>query len=392
MADGCGESNRGATSGRGLARSLLHARVLVVFVVVLGSLVVPSAAGTQTSGASSVVSCSFADSTNGVIVSWLSLPSSADRMVIERSLDGETFEWRGRRDEAEGLFLDSDVADLAPDLDAQSDTDAEDQPDAEPDGELLERAASAMTYRVLAKDGNKTLSTTDCSWGRGNIGRFECSVSIAEDGYLVEWVGGPTGEGLDYIVERDVNDEDVFHWRAREFDRQFVDGGSRALPVYRVTARFDRLPAVSVDCTLDGVLAARAPDASFVCPAPGASFIDTFGADRDGGARRHRGVDMFAPVGTPVLAPESGELVLFWNELGGKSFGLYADSGTFYYGAHLDTFVGEDRRVGAGEMVGTVGNTGNARTTPPHLHFQIHPDGRRTTAANPSAATAVACR
>lgn len=377
----CGDSKRGATSNRGLGRSLLG--VFVVFVVLLGSFVVPSVAGTQTSG-SAVVSCSFADSTNGVIVSWTSLPSAADRMVIERSIDGESFHWRGLRDAAEGLFLDSDVADLAPDIDAQL--------GAEPDPQSLERAASAMTYRVLAKDGNnKTLSTTDCSWGRGNIGRFECSVSIAEDGYLVEWVGGPTGEGLDYIVERDVNDEDVFHWRAREFDRQFVDGGSRALPVYRVTARFDRLPAVSVDCTLDGVLAARAPDASFVCPAPGASFIDTFGADRDGGARRHRGVDMFAPVGTPVLAPESGELVLFWNELGGKSFGLYADSGTFYYGAHLDTFVGEDRRVGAGEMVGTVGNTGNARTTPPHLHFQIHPDGRRTAAANPSAATAVAC-
>ncbi len=101
---------------------------------------------------------------------------------------------------------------------------------------------------------------------------------------------------------------------------------------------------------------------------------------------------MFAPVGAPVVAPESGELVLFWNELGGKSFGLYADSGTFYYGAHLDSFVGGDRRVVAGEMVGTVGNTGNARTTPPHLHFQIHPDGRRTAAANPTAATSAACR
>lgn len=381
LARGCCDSKRGSTSSRGLSRLLL--RVPVVFAVVFGSFVFSSVAGTQISG-SAVVSCSFADSTNGVIVSWTSLPSAADRMVIERSLDGEVFHSRGGRGAAEGLFLDSDVADLAPDIETQPDADADDQ--------SLERAASAMAYRVLAKEGDKTLSTTDCSWGRGNVGRFECSVSIADDGYLVEWVGGPTGEGLDYIVERDVNDEDVFHWRAREFDRQFVDSGSRALPVYRVTARFERLPAVSVDCTLDGVLAARAPDASFVCPAPGASFIDTFGADRDGGARRHQGVDMFAPVGTAVLAPESGELVLFWNELGGMSFGLYADSGTFYYGAHLDTFVGEDRRVGAGEMVGTVGNTGNARTTPPHLHFQIHPDGRRTSAANPSAATAVACR
>ncbi len=353
-----------------------------MFVFSLGLFAFPSAAGAQVS-ASDVVSCSYADSTNGVVVSWLSLPSTADRMVVERSLDGEVFHWRSREGAVSGEFLDSDVADLAPDADVLA---------GDADGVQRERAASAMSYRVVAKNGNEVLSTTDCSWGRGNAGRFECSVSLADDGYLIEWVGGPTGEGLDYIVERDVNDEDVFHWRARRFDRQFADGGSRALPVYRVTARFDRLAAISVDCTLDGVLAARAPDAAFVCPAPGSSFVDTFGADRDGGARRHRGVDMFAPVGAPVVAPESGELVLFWNELGGKSFGLYADSGTFYYGAHLDSFVGGDRRVVAGEMVGTVGNTGNARTTPPHLHFQIHPDGRRTAAANPTAATSAACR
>jgi len=329
------------------------------------------------------VSCSFADSTNGVVVSWSSFPSTADRMVIERSFDGDVFGWRGSTADRAGVFLDSDVADLAPDIGLVSGDLAADQ--------SLDRAASAVTYRVLAKDGNEVLSTTDCAWGRGNTGRFECSVSLADDGYLVEWVGGPTGEGLDYIVERNVNEEGIFHWRSRQFDRQFVDSGSRVLPAYRVTARFDRLEALSIPCALDGVLGAREPDASFVCPAPGAGFIDTFGADRDGGARRHQGVDMFAPVGTPVLAPESGDLVLFWNELGGRSFGLYADSGTFYYGAHLDTFVGRDRRVMAGEMVGTVGNTGNARTTPPHLHFQIHPDGRRTPAANPSTATATAC-
>lgn len=164
------------------------------------------------------------------------------------------------------------------------------------------------------------------------------------------------------------------------------------VPTYRVTARFDGVAAISVECSPEAVVAVPVTGAEFVCPAPTATFVDTFGADRDGGARQHRGVDMFAAVGDPVVAPEDGELVLFWNELGGASFGLYGDSGTFYYGAHLDSFVGADRRVVAGELVGTIGNTGNARTTPPHLHFQIHPGGRGTAAVNPTAATQRACR
>ncbi len=329
-----------------------------------------------------LVSCGFSDSTDGVVVAWASVDSTADRVVVERSIVGtDQFEVRGEATASDGTWTDIDLAGLVPDAEVEN---------------PLDRAASTLDYRVVMVDddsaGGEILATVPCAWSRGNSGRFECTVELSEGGYLVQWTGGPTGAGLDYIVERDVNDEDVFHWRARRFDRQFADEGSRQLPVYRVTARFDRDVAVSTQCALDGIVAMLAPDATFVCPAPGASFIDTFGADRDGGARQHKGVDMFAPVGSPVVAPESGELVLFWNELGGRSFGLYADSGTFYYGAHLDSFVGEDRRVVAGELVGTVGNTGNARTTPPHLHFQVHPEGRRTAAANPTSATAEACR
>lgn len=370
----------GTKQGRGWA-----VPTTVVSLLLLASLSSVTSVGVHPVGAfqgesgGGVLSCSYADSTDGVRVSWGSLAVDADTALIERSDDGGiTYEARGRVAVERLTWTDGDLTDLVPDPEVDA---------------PLDRATSSNQYRVVLERDGETLSAVPCSWDRGNTGRFECSVALAADGYLIEWVGGPTGPGLDYVVERfvDRGEGSRFHWRARRFDRSFIDGGADRFPTYRVTARFDRNDAVAVECGVDGVMASRAPDAAFVCPAPGATFVDTFGADRDGGARRHRGVDMFAPLGAPVLAPESGDLVFFWNELGGRSFGLYGESGTFYYGAHLDSFAGNDRRVVAGELVGTVGNTGNARTTPPHLHFQIHPDGRRASAANPTAATRVAC-
>ncbi len=368
-------SRRNDRSVRSSSKGATLVAALAVFAATLGIVTTPAAPVEIGAGP---VSCQFADSPDGVVVTWASVASAAEQVVIERSVAGvEQFELRGETAASSGVWTDTDLAGLVPDEEVEA---------------PLDRAASTLEYRVVMVGDGEVLATVPCTWGRGNGGRFECAVDVEDGGYRIEWTGGPTGSGLDYVVERDVNDEDVFHWRARRFDREFLDEGSRQLPTYRVTARFDREAAVSTLCALDGIVATLAPDAAFVCPAPGSSFVDTFGADRDGGARSHKGVDMFAAVGSPVVAPESGDLVLFWNELGGMSFGLYGDSGTFYYGAHLDSFVGGDRRVVAGELVGTVGNTGNARTTPPHLHFQVHPGGRRTAAANPTTATIEACR
>ncbi|MGE5927629.1 MAG: M23 family metallopeptidase [Gemmatimonadota bacterium] len=104
-----------------------------------------------------------------------------------------------------------------------------------------------------------------------------------------------------------------------------------------------------------------------------------FGADRDAGRRRHEGVDIFAPRGTPVLAAAGG--LATWvgtNELGGNVV-MVRDRGRGegHYYAHLDTqLVAEGTSVTAGDTLGLVGNTGNARTTPPHLHFGIYARGR----------------
>jgi murein DD-endopeptidase MepM/ murein hydrolase activator NlpD len=108
------------------------------------------------------------------------------------------------------------------------------------------------------------------------------------------------------------------------------------------------------------------------------NFISSFGFPRSGG-RLHQGNDIFAPYGTPLYAAERGLVgQMGTNSLGGIKLWLTGESGTSYYYAHLSAFalgVDNGTLVEAGDVVGFVGNTGNAITTPPHLHFEIHPGG-----------------
>ncbi|MDX1582615.1 MAG: M23 family metallopeptidase [Thermoanaerobaculia bacterium] len=102
---------------------------------------------------------------------------------------------------------------------------------------------------------------------------------------------------------------------------------------------------------------------------------DNFGDPRDGGARSHRGIDIFAPRGTQVIAATGG-IVTYVGEqrLGGRCLWLRSWDGTMFYYAHLDRWASglhEGKRVRRGDLLGYVGNTGNAINTPPHLHFQI---------------------
>lgn len=130
------------------------------------------------------------------------------------------------------------------------------------------------------------------------------------------------------------------------------------------------------------------------CPVAGpVSFTDTWHAPRSGG-RLHQGVDMFAAQGTPVVAPVDGNVEFRSNSLGGPSFHLWGDDGTYYYGTHLAAYGSSTGRVRAGTVVGYVGATGNAAGTSPQLHFEIHP-GRGPedppSPTNPTATVAAAC-
>lgn len=100
-----------------------------------------------------------------------------------------------------------------------------------------------------------------------------------------------------------------------------------------------------------------------------------FGAERDGGARSHRGVDIFVPRGTPAVAAVDGWVTRVDDTpRGGKVVWLQPlFGGMRLYYAHLDEqWVERGQFVQAGEPIGAVGNTGNAKTTPPHLHFGVY--------------------
>jgi murein DD-endopeptidase MepM/ murein hydrolase activator NlpD len=114
----------------------------------------------------------------------------------------------------------------------------------------------------------------------------------------------------------------------------------------------------------------------FWCPVDAPrSYIDDFGFPRVG--HTHQGNDIFAPSGTPIRAPFNG----IAREGSGGLGGLYvyvdaAANADYVYNAHLSRFAGVNgQHVTKGQIIGYVGQTGNAASTPPHNHFEYHPGG-----------------
>jgi peptidoglycan LD-endopeptidase LytH len=140
----------------------------------------------------------------------------------------------------------------------------------------------------------------------------------------------------------------------------------------------------------------RAAD-DWVCPVEGSRFVNDWAFPRTQD-RRHEGTDVFAPTGTPVVAVVDATVSRMntHDRFNGRSgFGgitvTYEHGDVRYYNAHLDA-IHPAMRVGAtveaGDVIGWVGRTGNARGTPPHLHIGVYVDD---VAANPYASLAVAC-
>jgi murein DD-endopeptidase MepM/ murein hydrolase activator NlpD len=130
-------------------------------------------------------------------------------------------------------------------------------------------------------------------------------------------------------------------------------------------------PAVSAQLTSGG----------YVFPVFGpSSFGDTFGAPRaDVASGWHHGEDIFAPLGTPLLAVADGTVFsVGWNDIGGWRLWLRDAAGNEFYYAHLSAYSSlavNGRHVKAGDVLGFMGKTGDAIHSVVHLHFEIHPVG-----------------
>lgn len=245
----------------------------------------------------------------------------------------------------------------------------------------------------------------DLDRARDRLIRRAVSGFVADEAVTGELVGSlvaePGGSALDHRVRGtllgaaiDVDDEliaDYVELRARLETDTAAAVEARADAADRIvilTAEVD-VTAAAVEragLELEAFSAGSAvyiPDVVFpVAEGYATPLIDSFGFPRMPGtadAHWHEGIDIFAPAGTLLLAAERGVITKVGsNRLGGLSIWLRGASGTDWYYAHLLSFapglhVGQV--IEAGTVVGTVGNSGNAASTPAHLHLQLHPGG-----------------
>lgn len=110
---------------------------------------------------------------------------------------------------------------------------------------------------------------------------------------------------------------------------------------------------------------------------PPAALVDTFTQAREQGERIHDAIDIMASKGRAVLAAADGRIErIRWSDRGGRTvYQRSGDGDVVYYYAHLDAYapgLKEGQRVQRGQRIATVGSTGNADPTGPHLHFEVH--------------------
>lgn len=184
------------------------------------------------------------------------------------------------------------------------------------------------------------------------------------------------------VLGRELSEED------REKYVPLIQGLERGQQMVGINAR------MAADRTVFDTQVAMADGAGgggLINPVDGGTFTDTLGAPRDGGARTHKGTDIFAAKGTAVVAPVSGEIVKAGDDggNGGLRIWIKGDDGRFHYLAHMDSIQVNGGRVQIGQQVGTVGDSGNARGGSPHLHYSINSTaGKEDAVVNPAQALA----
>lgn len=188
-------------------------------------------------------------------------------------------------------------------------------------------------------------------------------VSIPQESYLQEWI----------IEVRDLENNLLKDSKQTEgyFHLNYIPGTTTKVKVVvQAILELDLKSQLKIY---------KQPIWGFPVAGKGNNAIQSFwGASRGGGSRSHEGNDIFAPKRNPVVAISSGRVSSTRNRgLGGKQIWITdQETGFSQYYAHLDGWNVEDgETVIAGDTIGYIGNTGNARTTPPHLHFGIYASG-----------------
>jgi murein DD-endopeptidase MepM/ murein hydrolase activator NlpD len=180
-----------------------------------------------------------------------------------------------------------------------------------------------------------------------------------------------TGAGLIYADIFKVNGEEYEHRASIDVETADFDAGETGQYVLRLQPELEN--AIEYQLAVSS-----GPSLGFPVAGTKARVGSVWGDSRDNGKRSHEGIDIFAAKLTPAIAAADGYISsVKEGGLGGKTIHLkVADRNLSLYYAHLDKqLVKEGQYVKKGDTLGLVGNTGNARTTPPHLHFGIYTYG-----------------
>ena len=256
------------------------------------------------------------------------------------------------------------------------------------------------TETQLADINNYLSSQRDLDRHQEEIGALEADLAELER-QRKEWVDSLALTARDQYGAWEQLDERcrelVRQWEAQEARRRAEEARQRAEEARRRAAAQAAEARRREQARLQAIARASrqsegvGPIPGLVCPFPGSAFVDSWGDPRSGG-RTHRGVDMYGPYGGALYAVAGGTITVVNSGLGGKGIWLHSDTGVGYYYAHLsDWAVSQGDRVSSGQLVAYNGDSGNAEGGPPHLHLQLHPNGRGTPAYNPYPTMRAAC-
>ena len=191
---------------------------------------------------------------------------------------------------------------------------------------------------------------------------------------------------LETLRAKQQDSYDELRRRELELTQQFAlqqalihDIRARKREAARAITRLKRERREQLEARYAASIGQVANDVFQVCPVgQPRAFGDDFGAPRyAGGYHLHAGNDILAPAGTPIYAPFDGIASDATNGLGGLSVYVHGAAG-YVYNAHLSQ-LGQLGPVRAGDVIGYVGDSGDARGGPPHDHFEWHPTAMPTT-------------